>query len=140
MNPIFIGPLADIIKGAINRIFPDPQAQSDAAYKLAALVQSGELAALAGDTALATAQIGVNNTEAASDSVFKGGWRPFVGWVCGSALAWNFIARPAVVTVAALYGHPVALPSAEMGELMPVLMGMLGLGAMRTVEKLRGAA
>ena len=79
MNPLLLGPLADILKGAIGRIFPDPAVQAEASYKLAALVQSGELAQLAADTDLAKAQIGVNNTEAASADPFKSGWRPAVG-------------------------------------------------------------
>ncbi len=135
-----VGAVADLIKGVIGRIWPDPVQQAAAGLELAKLQQSGDLARMADESGLLMAQIGVNNTEAASEGIFKGGWRPFVGWVCGSALAWNFIARPAVVTVAALCAHPVSLPSADMSDLMPVLLGMLGLGAMRTVEKLKGAA
>jgi hypothetical protein len=60
--------------------------------------------------------------------------------VCGSALAWNYIARPAVMTVAALCAHPVDLPAAELSELMPLLFGLLGLGTLRTVEKIKGAS
>jgi hypothetical protein len=140
MNPLLLGPLADIIKGVIGRIWPDPQQQADAQYRLAQLVQSGQLAELAASTDLAKAQIGVNQAEAASDSLFKGGWRPFIGWTCGSALAWNFIVRPGIVCGMAIYGHPVALPPADMSELMPTLLGMLGLGTLRTVEKIKGAA
>jgi hypothetical protein len=135
-----VGAVADLLKTVFGRIWPDPVVQAQAGLELAKLQQSGELARMAGDNGLLLAQIGVNNTEAASDGVFKGGWRPYIGWVCGSALAWNFIARPAVVTVAALWGHPVALPAADMADLMPVLLGMLGLGALRTVEKIKGAA
>lgn len=140
MNPLLLGPLADIIKGAIGRIFPDPAAQADASYKLAALVQSGELAQMANDTQLALAQIGVNNTEAGSDSLFKSGWRPNIGWICGAALGWNYIGRPVVVTAAALAGHPVTLPAADTQELLPLLMALLGLGGFRTMEKIKGAA
>jgi len=138
MNPLLINPVADLIKATINKIWPDPVQQAEANYKLAAMVQSGELAVMANETQIALAQIAVNKAEAESEGVFKGGWRPFIGWVCGTALAWNFIARPAVMTGATLYGNPVALPAAEMGELMPLLFAMLGLGAYRTVEKLKG--
>jgi hypothetical protein len=139
MNPLFLGPLADLVKSVLNKLWPDPAAQAEAQYKLAQLMQSGELAQMANDTQLSLAQIGVNNTEAAGTG-FKANWRPFIGWVCGSALAWNFIVRPGIVTGMALYGHPVALPSADMAELMPVLLGMLGLGALRTAEKIKGVA
>lgn len=57
---------------------------------------------------------------------------------CGTALAWNYIARPGIVAGMAMYGHPVTLPAADMMELMPVLLGMLGLGSLRTVEKIKG--
>jgi hypothetical protein len=140
MNPLLIGPLADIIKGVIGHIWPDPAQQAEANLKLATLVQSGELARMANDTSLALAQIGVNNTEAASESLFKSGWRPNIGWICGAALGWNFIVRPGLVAGLAIAGHPVALPPADMAELMPVLLGLLGLGTLRTVEKVKGAA
>lgn len=135
-----VGAVADLIKGVIGRIWPDPVQQAQAGLALATLQQSGELARMADASGLALAQIGVNKAEAESDSLFKGGWRPFVGWVCGSALAWNFIGRPVVMTVAALCSAPVDLPAAEMSELMPLLAALLGLGAYRTVEKIKGAA
>lgn len=138
MNPLLLGPLANIIKTVVGRLWPDPSQQAEAQLKLAQLVQSGELAQLAAETDLAKAQIGVNNTEAQSESLFKSGWRPNIGWICGAALGWNFIVRPAIVTGMALYGNPVALPAADMSELMPVLLGMLGLGGLRTIEKIRG--
>lgn len=139
MNPLFIGPLVDLIKAAVNKIWPDPAQQAEAQLRLATLIQNGDLAALANETSIALAQINVNNTEAQGTG-FKANWRPFIGWVCGSALAWNYIVRPGVVCGMALYGHPVILPPAEMAELMPVLLGMLGLGGLRTVEKLQGKA
>lgn len=135
-----VGAVASLINGVIGRIWPDPVQQAAAGLELAKLQQSGELARMADASGLALAQIGVNKAEAESDSLFKGGWRPFVGWVCGSALAWNFIGRPVVMTVAALCGGPVDLPAAEMSELMPLLAALLGLGAYRTVEKIKGAA
>lgn len=139
MNPLLLGPLADIIKSVVGKIWPDPTQQAEAQFKLAQLMQTGELAELAAQTDLAKAQITVNNTEAASDSLFKSGWRPAIGWICGAALGWNFILRPAIQTGMAMYGSPVSLPPAELGELMPLLLGMLGLGTLRTVEKIKGA-
>lgn len=135
-----VGAVADLIKGVIGRIWPDPVQQAQAGLALATLQQSGELARMADESGLALAQIGVNKSEAESESLFKGGWRPYVGWTCGNALAWNFIGRPVVMTVAALCGHPVALPAAELSELMPLLFGLLGLGTLRTYEKVKGAA
>ena len=83
----------------------------------------------------------VNKAEAASDSVWKGGWRPFVGWVCGAAFAYHFVIQPLAIFVIAAYGMEVpSLPVFEMGQLMTVLMGMLGLGGLRSFEKTKGVA
>lgn len=146
MNPLLIGPVAEVIKAFINHVWPDPVQQADAQLKLAQLVQSGELAQLAADTDLAKAQIEVNATEAASDSTFKSGWRPFIGWTCGAAFAWNFVAAPAATWAAGLavnvgyLPHPVTFAAADMSQMMPVLLGLLGMGALRTVEKVKGAS
>lgn len=138
MNPIFLGPLADIINSVIGRIWPDPAQQGAAQLELAKLVQSGELARMANDSSLALAQIAVNKAEAESEGNYKGGWRPFIGWVCGASLAWNFILRPAAMTAAALYGHPVLLPPVEIEQLLVILGGMLGMSGLRTAEKMKG--
>jgi hypothetical protein len=84
--------------------------------------------------AVTLAQIGVNKAEADSGSLFKGGWRPAVGWVCGLALFNNFI----VVPYAIAFG--LDMPTLSMGELMPVLLGMLGLTAARSIDKKNGVA
>jgi hypothetical protein len=90
---------------------------------------------------LALAQIEVNKAEAASNSVWKGGWRPFVGWVCGTAFAYHFVIQPLAIFVVAAYGMEVPeLPDFDMGQLMTVLMGMLGLGGLRSFEKSKGVA
>ena len=132
-----VGMVADLVKSVIGRVWPDPQAQAAANLELAKLVLSGDLARMTNESGLLLAQSAVNKAEAESEGNFKGGWRPFVGWVCGSALAWNFIARPALMAISCLYDTPIDLEPASMTELMPVLLGMLGLGAFRTVEKLK---
>jgi len=83
---------------------------------------------------LAKGQLEINKAEAASGSLFKGGWRPAVGWVCVCGFAINFLVSP----IAAGFG--VEIPQADASTLMPVLMGMLGLGGLRTVEKMGGKA
>ena len=117
----------------IDRVFPDPQAQDAAKLELLKLQQSGELAQITG-------QLEINKVEAASSSVFVAGWRPFVGWVCGSGLAVQFLVAPILTWGAALAGHPVAFPSLDMGTLLALLGGLLGIGGMRTVEKINGVA
>tara|TARA_R110000796_G_scaffold63156_1_gene145617 strand:- start:357 stop:758 length:402 start_codon:yes stop_codon:yes gene_type:complete len=85
------------------------------------------------------AQIEVNKAEAASGSVFKGGWRPFIGWVCGAAFAYHFVLQPFIVFVVAAAGITIPeLPTFDMGSLMTVMMGMLGLGGLRSYEKKQG--
>lgn len=88
---------------------------------------------------LALAQIEVNKAEAASGSLFKGGWRPFIGWVCGAAFAYHFVGQPVILFALALYGAEVpTLPEFDMGTLLTVLGGMLGIGGLRTYEKQKG--
>ena len=83
------------------------------------------------------AQLDINKTEAAHRRVFVSGWRPFIGWSCGVALAWSYVVTPILTFVLAQTGYLVELPSMNLGEMMPVLMGMLGLGGLRTFEKFK---
>lgn len=85
-----------------------------------------------------SAQIDVNKQEATSTSVFVAGWRPFIGWVCGSAFAWVFVLQPLGVFLLAVAGHKMDLPTLDLGQMMPILLGMLGLGTLRTYEKVQG--
>ena len=84
------------------------------------------------------AQIDVNKAEAASGSIFKGGWRPFVGWVCGVAMLYHFLLQPIIVFTLSAAGITFDLPEFDMGSLMTILMGLLGLGGLRTFEKNKG--
>jgi|TARA_A100000172_G_scaffold36808_1_gene22427 hypothetical protein len=88
---------------------------------------------------IALAQIEVNKAEASSGSLFKGGWRPFVGWICGVALLYHFILSPLIIFIVALTGAQLPpLPEFDMSSLMTVLLGMLGIGGLRTYEKQKG--
>ena len=86
------------------------------------------------------AQLDINKQEAAHRSVFVAGWRPFIGWTCGIALAYNYVLQPILIFVLAQTGHLMNLPSMDLNEIMPVLMGMLGLGGLRTFEKYKGGS
>ena len=84
-------------------------------------------------------QAETNKEEAQHRSVWVAGWRPFIGWVCGFALAWHCVLSPVVLFFAAWFNIVLpALPAFDMGSLMTVLMGMLGLGGLRTFEKTKG--
>jgi hypothetical protein len=112
--------LAILANTVIGRVWPDKTEAEK--QQLAAAVQ------------LVQGQLEINKVEAASSSVFVSGWRPFIGWVCGAACAWNWIGLPI------LRMYVPDLTPANLTEMMPVLMGLLGLGALRTVEKINGVA
>lgn len=123
----------DIGGKLIDRLWPDPAQRDAAKLELLRLHESGDLARM-------TAQVEVNKVEAASASVFVAGWRPFVGWVCGSGLAIQFVVAPLATWGAELAGKHVTFPPLDMGTLLTLLGGLLGLGSLRTVEKLQGKA
>lgn len=122
----------------VDKLFPDPAQRDAAKLKLAELQANGELAILAAQTDLAKAQADINKAEAESGDRFSSRWRPFIGWVCGVAFAYHFIVQPLLAFGMASYGHEVDLPSFDMETLSTVLMGMLGLGGLRTIERVRG--
>ena len=86
------------------------------------------------------AQIEVNKVEAGSSSLFLSGWRPFVGWTCGVALCYHFVLQPFLMFILSSTGNPMELPTFDMTTLTTVLMGMLGLGGLRTYEKVKRSA
>lgn len=87
---------------------------------------------------LAKGQLEINKTEAAHKSLFVAGWRPFCGWVCCLSMASNFLIIPMANFALALSSSPIHIPLIELSEMMPVLIGMLGFGAYRTIEKRSG--
>ena len=83
------------------------------------------------------AQLDINKAEASHRSIFVAGGRPCIGWACGLAMCFNFLIFPLASFVMAQTGYLIELPSLDMEQMMPVLMGMLGLGGLRTVEKIK---
>ena len=132
--------LIPLLGGLFDKLFPDPAAASEAKLKLMQLAQAGDLAQLDADMKMAIAQTDVNKAEATSGNSFASSWRPFVGWTCGMALAFKFILGPAAVVLMAMAGHPIVLPDFDFSEMNTILLGMLGLGGLRTVEKIKGVA
>jgi len=129
--------LIPAITGIIDKLIPDPQAAADAKLKALEMAQKGELAALDADLRLALGQMEVNKAEATTD-VFRGGWRPFCGWVCGAGLAYTFLLKPLLPWAVGLFGVAVPLlPAIDSDALMALLFGMLGLGGLRTYEKVK---
>jgi hypothetical protein len=118
--------VAGLINTAINKIWPDKSEAEKQQLAAAVMVVQG--------------QIDTNKVEAANPSVFVSGWRPFIGWVCGAACAWNWIGLPIAAMALKVYQIEMPLSPANLSEMLPVLMGMLGLGGLRTIEKIKGVA
>ena len=123
-----IGPATQIL----DKFVEDKDQKAKLAHELATMADR-----LAHEQQLA--QIAVNKEEAASGSLFKGGWRPFVGWVCGVAFCYHFILQPLVIFIVAIAGVDIPdLPNFQMNTLLTVLGGLLGIGGLRTYEKQKG--
>ncbi len=113
-------------------LIPDSNARAQAEEAFRQASQSAEVQEM-------LAQIEVNKVEANSGSLFQGGARPFILWVCGAALAWTYILAPLLTWGSAMFGGP-AMPALAAGELFPLMTGMLGLAAVRTYERTQGVA
>jgi len=123
----------DLGNTLITRIFPDP-AQADAAkLELLKLQQTGELASM-------TAQTDINKAEASNSSLFVAGWRPCCGWVCALALAYQYLLKPLLTWILTTAGYTVPPMPGLDDNLWQLLMGMLGMGGLRTFEKVQGVA
>ena len=120
-----IGPATKLL----GKFIEDKDAKNKLAHEIATMAEKHA-------QELAKGQLAINKEEAKSGNIFIAGWRPFIGWSCGVALVWHFIAAPFIIFFAALLGATLPpLPEFDMGSLMTVLMGMLGLGGLRTFEK-----
>lgn len=124
-----IGP----ITGVLERVIPDATERARLAHEISTLAerQHHEINKL---------QISVNESESKSGSLFVGGWRPACGWVCVLGFSINFLVIPITNLYLSVSAQPLLIPSLDVSEMMPVLLGMLGLGGMRTVEKTKDVA
>jgi len=121
------GPIASGLFRLIDELFTSDEEREAAKLRVLELESAGKLA-----------QIGVNTQEARHSSLFVAGWRPFIGWVCGLAFTWTFLLYPILQFTILAFGVPIdlsLLPVMDLSEMMPVLLGMLGLGAMRSYER-----
>ena len=122
-----IGP----VSGLLDKFIEDKDTKNKLAHEISTMAERHA-------QELAKGQLEVNKVEAAHKNMFVAGWRPAVGWVCVAGMAGNFIIIPLANFALAISGSAIAVPLIALSEMMPVLMGMLGLGAMRTVEKAKG--
>lgn len=132
--------LIPAVVSILDKVLPDPQQAAEAKLRALELVQRGDLAQLDAEVRLVAGQLEINKTEAATD-LFRGGWRPAVGWCCVSGLTYQFLAQPLLPWLAALCGATVPpLPAIDSDTLLVLLTGMLGLGGLRTFERVKGKA
>ena len=123
-----IGPATQLL----DKFIEDKDQKAKLAHELATMADK-----LAHEQQLA--QMAINKEEASSGSLFKGGWRPFVGWICGIAFFYHFVCQPIIVFVLTIFGVTIVnLPEFEMNTLLTVLGGLLGIGGLRTYEKQKG--
>jgi len=129
MIELLIGP----VTGLLDKFVEDKDQKAKLAHEIATLAerQAHEIA---------KSQIEVNKSESQSGSVFIGGWRPATGWVCVLGFGVNFLVIPLTNLFLSITENPLLVPSLDVSEMMPVLLGMLGLGGMRTVEKTKQVA
>jgi hypothetical protein len=126
------------ISQLLDKLIPDPAAREKAKLELLRAERENDLEEFRLAISADQAQTAINQTEAANPDLFVSGWRPFIGWVCGVAFAYHFILQPLLAFAILNAGGEVKLPSFDMDALFTVLMGMLGLGSLRTIEKIRG--
>lgn len=122
-----IGP----VTGLLDKFIEDKDKKNAIAFELSTMAERHA-------QEIAKGQLEVNKVEAAHKNMFVAGWRPAVGWVCVAGMAGNFILIPFANFALALSSSDIVIPLIALSEMMPVLMGMLGLGAMRTAEKVKG--
>ena len=137
MTPILTGLMA-LLPEVLDKVLPDKTKAEEAKLKLLELAQKGELAVLDADLKLALCQMEINKEEAKTD-IFRGGWRPAAGWVCVFGLGYQFILSPVLPWIFnALGAHLPPMPPIDNDTLMTLLGGLLGLGGLRTFERIRG--
>lgn len=132
MNPLLIGSVLEVGKTLIDRFFPDPQKKAEAEMELVKLAADGELKQV-------IAQLEINAREAMHSSIWVAGWRPFYGWAGGGGFVYATILQPLLAWGAAVKGWPEP-PTINLDLLWCVVTGMLGIGGLRSLEKVKGVS
>jgi hypothetical protein len=125
--------LLPTITGVLDRVLPDQAAAAKAKLEMEARL----LEAAVSQSSL---QAEINKVEAGHTSIFVSGWRPYIGWVCGMAMAWTFLLAPVLSWLLAVTGVVAVVPPLQTEYLLELVLAMLGLGGLRSFEKLRGVA
>ena len=135
-----ISAVSSLVETVVERIWADPADRDKARIALRQLEETGELSRLTIEAGLLQGQIDVNKIEASSDSFFKSGWRPFVGWMCGLGVGWAFVGEPVASFAAASLGYSGAFPDLRIADLVGLLVGLLGMAGIRSVDKANGVS
>ena len=135
---IDLGSIFSLGETVIKKIWPDENERAAEMRKLEELRQTGDIAKLNAHVQLLMGQMEVNKAEAQHRSIFVAGWRPAIGWICAAAIGWNFIGFPIAEMVNAFLENPATLPVVATDNLFELVLGMLGLGGLRTYEKREG--
>lgn len=139
MLPALLGLLTPAIKPLLDLI-PNPAAREKARMEFELQIKAQEMEFFKLMAEADKGQVEINKIEAANPSIFVSGWRPFVGWVCGVGFAWATVVQPVLVFTAALFHHPMITPQIQTEVLMQALLGLLGMGGFRMMEKKWGVA
>jgi len=127
MLQALIGP----VTGLLDKFIEDKDQKAQLAHEIATMSERHMQEQIMG-------QLEINKAEAQHRSMFVAGWRPFLGWCLSFAMVWHFVLAPLIMFAAGWAGAELPqLPAFDMDSLMTVLLGMLGLGGLRTVEKLK---
>ena len=129
----------DLGKGLIEKIWPDPTKRSQELRLLEDMRQRGDIAELNAHVSLLQGQMAINAKEAEHKSIFVAGWRPYVGWVCGTSLLYVGLLEPFIRFMAkVVFGYDGDFPVIDTTMTIPVLLGMLGISHHRTEDKKNG--
>ena len=127
--PAILGILAPILGNVLDRVLPDPEAKAKAQTEILTALMASDLA-----------QLDVNKTEAAHPSIFVAGWRPFIGWVGGVSLAYVFLLQPLSNWALAVWYPGIITPAVPTDYLFELVLAMLGMGALRSFDKVKGVS
>lgn len=133
MFPAVVTAILGALSGPLEKLIPDPNARNEFSLKLLSALQTADMS-----------QVKVNEEEAKNPNIFVAGWRPFIGWICGVALVYQFLFYPLAVYAASFISEEAVTrllnaPKLD-NNLWELLFAMLGLGAMRSFEKVKGVA
>ena len=131
MLPSLIPSLIPVLGDVLDRFFPNKEEKAKAQRAIESRLTDHF-------AQIDLAQIQVNQQEAVHRNLFVAGWRPFIGWSCGLALSYTYLAQPVITFILVQQGQYIDLPPVDLGAMMPVLLGMLGLGGLRSWEKAKG--